>query len=275
MATQSTTFPNGQTLVSNATTAKQMDTLFQGALISALGLNPGPIQVSFTLVNGQFIATTVSTQILYQGMIIAGVGLPTFTDDNPGAVQIAEIINDTTVMLTSAAISDQALTLLTITDPSVYAKVRINWQSVGQPGFSIIDDVAFVGSEQVDSYQASIRENTNVGTTSTWTYTRTWRIHFTFYGPNGFDNARLLRSVMLLQFMHDLLAQSNIYLNPDTPSPKRNPELFDGQWFDRTDLFLTFNEFVTETITVGIGKSVEIIIENKNGIQKDFVVTTP
>ncbi len=268
----STTFPNGQTLVSSAITAKQMDALFQGAVVAALGLNPGPIQIAFNLTSGQFIATTLSTAILYQGMLVAGPGIPTFSD---GQVQIAEVLNSTTVMLTSAANQTLLASELTITDPSVWSKVRINWQTYSQPGWSVTDNIAFVESEQIDSYQASIRDNVNVGTTSSWYYTRTWRIHFIFYGPLGFDNARLLRSTMLLQFMHDLLAQSNIYLNPDTPSPKRNPEAFAGQWFDRTDLFLTFNEFVTETITVGTGISVEVIVENNAGIQKDFVITAP
>jgi hypothetical protein len=265
-----TTFPNGQQLTSSALTTRQINILFQQITAQMLGVNAGPFPIEASLINGSFNATLGSTDGLYQGLQLTGTGLP---DE---VVQIDEVLSQTEILLSSSATSTVASTL-TVIDPTAYAKVRLNWPTTGQPAFLITDDVCFIQAIEIDEEYGKIRDfqwpnNDQTSVAQTTTYTRVWRVSFVLYGPNSFDNARLIRSAVLLDFSHDFLAQSNVYLVPDTPSPRRVPEEMLSQWWERTDLTLRFNEFVTETIVVNSGSSVVISINDATGQVAEFTV---
>lgn len=172
----------------------------------------------------------------------------------------------------------QMLGIDSTTDTHAYSKVRINWPTTGQPGGLITDDICYIEAKEVDDDYGMIRDaqfpaNDDTTTNVTFTYTRVWEIRFVLYGPNSYDNARVIRSAVLLDFSHDFLAESNVYLVPDTPSPRRVPYEFNSQWWERTDLRLKFNEGVTETTVVTSGASVEIKLYNESGQVADFTVS--
>jgi hypothetical protein len=131
---------------------------------------------------------------------------------------------------------------------------------------------------QIDSPWGKIRDVSNAlgsdtQTSQTFTYTRVWEVSFTFYGPNSFDRATLLRSVLIdLDFAYDFLAANQVYLITDTPAPRRQPEEFEKQWWERTDFKARFNELVTETTLVGSGSSVQILTYTENGQVSDITV---
>lgn len=155
-------------------------------------------------------------------------------------------------------------------DPSYFA-VRCGWQQLGQPFQKITDDVTYVRALEVDDGYNRVRDvqytPTADGATKTTSYTRVWEAYWTVYGPRSTDNARLIRTRLHDQDIHDQLSASQLYFVPDPAAPTRAPEFQDGQWWERVDFRARLNEFVTETLEEGAITSAEIIVENELGVQ--------
>jgi len=168
-----------------------------------------------------------------------------------------------------------------------YASVRVGWQQQGQPAWGINEDVVILNAVEDDDPYNRVRDqktalNDSASVILLTTYTRVWRVMWTFYGPNSFDRARQLRSAMLAtgvappaQTAHDVLALSNVYLVTDLTAPQRVPELYEKQWWERVDFSCQFNEFVTEAPIVPSVASAEIIVEDSSGVVADIDVTVP
>jgi hypothetical protein len=164
------------------------------------------------------------------------------------------------------------------TDPLAYSKVRVDWQTLGQPGWLVSDNVCFIQvTEQDDEYNRIRDREYSVASSTTFTktfiYTRVWRVAFTLYGPTGFDSARLIKSgLMGTDAIAYTLAASALYLIPDMPATVRAPEKFQGQWWERCDFAVRMNEQVTETQTIPAIASVEILAYTEIGELADFTV---
>jgi hypothetical protein len=106
-------------------------------------------------------------------------------------------------------------------------------------------------------------------------FTISWRAHFTFYGPNSLVNSKLIQSALIkVPFVDYYLTSYGIFINPSIEEPKREPELFQGEWWERVDLIFECNEQVTETYTVGTVASVEVKVYSADGLDEDFTVET-
>jgi hypothetical protein len=167
---------------------------------------------------------------------------------------------------------------LGITDPQQKGRlVRQDWPTGGAPSYGITDNVSFVGCTEVDDWYNKITDeglsqNDNLSATVTREYTRVWRVFWELRGPTSYDRGRLLKTAMQLDFIHDMLAPSNLYLVPNVGNPQRAPEHFEGRWWERTDLAMHFNEQVNETITTPTVASIEIIVETNKGVVLDIEV---
>ena len=175
----------------------------------------------------------------------------------------------------------QTLTLAMLDiDPAsdgAYSKVRVDWSRGGAPAWKVTDDVCFLRCAEDDDEYNRIREvkltgRDDVSLTRTTTYTRVWRVNWILYGPNSFDHARMVRSALFGPLAHDALAASNLYFIPTPAAPVRLPELFSGNWWERTDFSARFNEAVTEVETISSIASAEIIVETERGIVEDITV---
>jgi hypothetical protein len=191
-------------------------------------------------------------------------------------------------ILTSLALSPQAISnfwqtltcamlgIDTTTDELCYSKVRLEWPTSGQPAWKISEDVTFLKvTEEDDSYNRirDRRYSPNGSTTvlSEDVYTRVWRVSWACYGPNSFDNARLIKSALMqLDYVTDQMAQVRLYLVTDIPATTRAPEKFQGQWWERTDLSIKVNEQVEESLTVPTIQSAQILLENEAGMVKEI-----
>jgi len=179
------------------------------------------------------------------------------------------------------------------TDASAYSQVRIDWPVPGQPAWPITADVAFIRAVVVpDSYNAAHEAQQPLqgggyggpppygdgvyggggGTsyTEATIYTRVWQLSFIFYGPNSFDHARQVQACLYQDFVHDILSASNIYLDTLIGTPRRTPELFQNQWWPRSDFAARMNEMVTDSLGKQTIQSVEIIMEDADGIFADI-----
>lgn len=160
----------------------------------------------------------------------------------------------------------QATTLAALgLSPTAYSSVRVGWPTQGQPYGDIgADTVYLVAIEEDNPYNRSRDVQTTPNDSQTvllvTTYTRVWRINWTLIGPNSFDNARILRSAMFQQAIHDELASSQLYLVTDIASPQRVPEYFQSEWWERTDFSVLLNELVTETLVANSVESAEVIV---------------
>lgn len=191
-------------------------------------------------------------------------------------------------VLTSSALTDnsmfallQPLTCgmigLAVSDPANNYMVRKAWQTAGAPAWKIDENIILIQCTPKSNWYDKVRDvvttkNSDISVISNIEYTRVWSIRFIGYGPGIFDMIRLIRSALLLDWTHDTLALSNLYLMTEMETPSRNPEQFEGQWWERTDLGIELYEQVNEALVAPSIASVEVLIETKKGLQKDFVV---
>jgi hypothetical protein len=136
-------------------------------------------------------------------------------------------------------------------------KVRISWPTSGAPSFKIGDDITFIQVlptddpiiQQRDVVHSAI-ENDNNNSNRTVVYTRNHLIQWVIYGPNSFENADNLRNGIYQPEITESLLLNNLALITTVPAPRRVPELFNGQWWERCDLQASFNEEVTRRGTI-------------------------
>ena len=182
----------------------------------------------------------------------------------------------TSTALTQSAIDTlvQVLTcgMIGITPPDD-SLVRISWPLEGQPFVDSTDDVCFLRCVTEDEPYDKLRDRTRVVTTPSpppapvtyvWTYTRVWRVQWTFYGPSSTDRARAVRSALFQDYFADQLAASQLFPVPDPAAPVRLPEQMNAQWFERVDFGISMYEFVTETIAVPTVASVPVVIKSED-----------
>ena len=284
------TYPDGTQLTSTALTDNQVESVMQLVTAQMLGIltapippdklsvlppplateyttnPPNPWTVTLTLVTGQFLARASSLINLYAGLLVVGTGIPdnTFiTGFMPGSK---------VVLSNPASVSEDQL--VTVFDLKTYYKVRIGWQKQGQPGPPIDEDTVTIRCDCADDDFSRLRDcvdaTSGILNVTTDVYTVVWRVYWTFYGPSGIDRARAVRSALVtIQQFADILATCNLYVNPSIARPVRVPEENGtGQWWERNDLVVEFNEKVTETYTVGTVTNVDVSIYDSSGEQE-------
>jgi hypothetical protein len=133
--------------------------------------------------------------------------------------------------------------------------VRIEWPTGGAPAWPIDYDVCFLSiNYDDDTYTQQMHteysENDSTTANADLVYTAALRVVFNFVGPNSFDNADLVRSSLFQEPYKTTLAASNLALITNVSMPTRAPELFNGQWWNRTTFFARFYELITRTSTV-------------------------
>lgn len=178
-----------------------------------------------------------------------------------------DTLTSTALTYNDVNVAIQAMTLNVLnlnpaTDAKAYSKVRIGW--IAQPTFGRDEDICTIRVTESDGGWTVRDRKVDVNDGSTVklvdTYVRVWSAAYSFYGPTGFDNARLLKSAVRMDWNHDQLAEAGLYLVSEVKPTTRAPELFEGQWWDRSDCVLTFNELVTETITAASIASAEVLL---------------
>lgn len=143
-------------------------------------------------------------------------------------------------------------------DPAITAnqdKVRISYPADGQPGWKITDDIIFLKvnnepdpiDKQRDVVYSEKDDDTAIRQVS---YTRVHSIKWTLYGPNSFNNADKIKNALYLPTYKELFSKNNLFLVLKVENPVRFPELYNGQWWERTDFEASFNEKVVRTTEV-------------------------
>lgn len=256
-----TTFQNGQVQTSSALTDANVDAIFQLLCCQMLGLTAG-FQLQCDLRDDSAtIAAPLVQANLANGFEASGPNIPN------GAVIVGITTQGSALLIQlSATPTQNGSELINFFDPAYNTRVRTSWQEKGSPAFGIEDDVLFIRCV-LEPTAYTIRDETLTVVPGTdgailsknRVYTRQWRLAFVAYGPNACDSIRLISSMLLEDFPHDTLAQSNLYLVPNTVTPTRNPELFEAQWWERWDWAAIFNEQVNESMTIPSVASIQVI----------------
>jgi hypothetical protein len=153
-----------------------------------------------------------------------------------------------------------------------YYHVRVDWPTGGAPSWKVTEDIAFIQVAEDDDPVNRQREVENTDTVDDLvlnektTYTRVVSLNLIFYGPNSFENAQTVRDGVFRDTYRFLLTQEKIYLIPDIVSPRRAPEQFASQWWERVDLELRFNEGIEKNLGISTIESAEILIYNEEGL---------
>lgn len=142
--------------------------------------------------------------------------------------------------------------------------VRIAWQT-GSPAWGRDQDVCFIQVlEEEDNYnkQHDVEYESAGGDALTRITgeTTVLKVRWICYGPNAYEKVRTIKRRIFYQDMHDVLAQSRIYILPDIRGPQRLEEEYEGKWWKRFDLEILFNalvvvEYGTESIA-----SVDVVV---------------
>lgn len=156
---------------------------------------------------------------------------------------------------------------------AAFEAVRVSWPTTGAPAWKITDNVVFIRTTEEDDPINIQREDRyyDVGSpvvlNHDTSYTRVIALGLISYGPSSWNNMRIIRDKMFNQEFRDVLALSNVFLIPDAYTPRRLPELFGGNWWERVDMDLAFNEKVIINREVPYIESAEIVVVNGDGVQ--------
>ncbi len=154
--------------------------------------------------------------------------------------------------------------------------VRNTFPQQGQPGWLVNDDVVFIDIHPVDDEYALLRDITygaqepvsgeQPAADYSTSYTRVMQVTWVCYGPNSFDIADKIRFGILSQESLASLAALEVAPLTAIPSPRRAPELFDGQWWERSDIQCRFNVLTTRTETVPFLEAADIEVYTEKGL---------
>lgn len=134
-------------------------------------------------------------------------------------------------------------------------RIRESWpidsQSGSQPGWDRLQDVCFIriaedtatqyGTLLDISHQYDPEEDRQTEIVS---YTRVYTVFLVFYGPKSFDEAEAVRIGLFREEARRMLRKVGLFPVPGVKRAIRVPELFDGGWWDRSDLTFTMYEHV-------------------------------
>jgi len=150
---------------------------------------------------------------------------------------------------------------------AAYYAVRITNQTEGQPAWEVGEDVVFVRCLEEDERINREREEENAdyldNLLTSVSYTRVIGLYLSIYGPNSFDNAQSIRDGFFNDSQREFLTRGHLYIVPDVVSPRRVPELWVGQWWERVDFNVRFNEHIckeTETNRI-VSADIQVITD--------------
>ena len=282
-------FPNGDVLVSSALTPDEILAIFQGVVAHILGYDTTtPDRLYFTVHagaggSGYAVGDTVFPQQSGgAGAVLAVASIS--GGDSTGPAETLTVTGSglgygNGIALPTATLTGSG-TGLQVDIVSAYFAVRIGWQPEGQPAWTIGQDLCSLEAYTENEPYSKVRDgfytpNDDVSVAEQMGYSQVWKIRFVFRGPNAADHARLLVSAMSLDFVHDALADSNIFAVAEKNRPVYVPELFQGQWWKRADVELQFNELVSESLTVPSAAEADVTLIKDTGLTAGVTMTVP
>lgn len=160
-------------------------------------------------------------------------------------------------------------------DETASERVRIAWPTDGAPAWKISDDVIFIRVYPRDDPYGQQKSFTQVvnddeSITQTEGYTNVIAVDWILYGPNSYDDADTIRNGLT---HNKILRTNNMHLIFNRPAPVRFPELFNGQWWERSSLTAYFNHLVSREYVIPTIAAAKVVIKTEKG-DEDIVNIT-
>jgi len=141
--------------------------------------------------------------------------------------------------------------------------VRRSWPTDGAPDWRITDNCVFMQlSEAGDGYMQdidSVLEEAGRDLVLHRASTRTLQLKLIAYGPSCYESLLAVR--MALAGGRPSLRKQKIYPVGGADSVQYVPELFQGRWWKRADLSMTFNCLMVFSTSVNAIEQVEVTIK--------------
>lgn len=153
-------------------------------------------------------------------------------------------------------------------------KVRIAFQAQGQPARLINEDIIYLSIRQADNPYDKQRDfiyNADYERMDIY-YTRVMECQWYCYGPNSFDYADEIRNGILLDDIRNVLRLEDVFPITGIASPDRVPYLFDGQWWERSDLRVLMNVLTLRTSTTPFFEGAEVLLYDEEGLQRTATI---
>lgn len=152
-------------------------------------------------------------------------------------------------------------------DATTASRVRISWGQTSAPAWGIDDNVTFIRVYQGDDpynrpKDIQYQNNDETSLIRTEKYTRVIVVDWIFYGPSGFDDADIIRNGLS---KNETLIKNNLFFVYDRPAPTRTPELFNNQWYERSNFSGRFYEQINRNYTVPAISGAEVILKTEEG----------
>ena len=156
--------------------------------------------------------------------------------------------------------------------------VRQTWQMYGEPDFKITDNVIFLqlmyeSGNDVARPLHSFAEDKGDDIKEIKTQTRVLRLRLIAYGNQGAENIYNIRTAIYGGIKK--LRQNGIYVIPSDDEPRYAPEMFAGQWWERTEFDFLFNQYAeyVNTVTTIEHVPVNVKLNGESGTFTDsFIV---
>lgn len=152
--------------------------------------------------------------------------------------------------------------------------VRIAWPAEGAPAWERTEDVCFIKVTEEDdpvNRQREERLTPQGGSPESLyldkeiSYTRVINLNLICYGPNSWENIQTIRDYIFEENpFRWALATDKIYPIPDMVAPRRMPEPFQNQYWERVDFDIRFNENIKKVVEVGTIGTVPIVLTDDN-----------
>lgn len=163
-----------------------------------------------------------------------------------------------------------------ISSPDKSNDVRIGWQTEGAPAFGVNDNVVFITAVPVDNQinrqHDILLENSSSDLLQTKGFTRVMAINVIAYGSDCVSNLLTIKMAMFDDDYRYELAAEKIYLVTDVEEARRTPENFQGQWWERADMQLKFNELIIIEKQINSVDSVEVEANQENNDLTEFII---
>ena len=158
-------------------------------------------------------------------------------------------------------------------------KIRFGWGTSpatgSAPNWSRDSNTVFIYDLPVDDPVNRKRETDYINEgndklTYTDTHIDVHEFMFACYGPDSFNWARAIRNGIHEHEVSMELRKNDLFLVPDIQAPQVVPELYSGEWWDRTDVRIRFNERVkiVKENSVNPVESVDISAESADKTPK-------
>lgn len=132
-------------------------------------------------------------------------------------------------------------------------KIRFGWGSSpntgSAPSFARNSDTVVIYFLTTDSpnnqtKDLSYIDEGNEKLTYVDEHTDVHQVQYVCYGPSAFEQARAIRDGMSQEDVRSLFRRNSLFFVTPVPAPVPVPDVFEGEWWNRYDVRVNFNEGV-------------------------------